>query len=85
MDVQHNLYLLTDARVSRVIFEGNKAVGVAYVPSRNRVHGGEVRDYCTLYKFFSYQGIQPAYFCYNDRSGLENVSFWAAALSAPHR
>ncbi|KIM85095.1 alcohol oxidase [Piloderma croceum F 1598] len=44
MDVQHNLFLRTNARVSRVIFEGNKAVGVAYVPSRNRVHAGEVRE-----------------------------------------
>jgi alcohol oxidase len=44
MDVQHNLYLLTDARVSRVIFEGSKAVGVAYVPSRNRAHAGEIRE-----------------------------------------
>lgn len=44
MDIQHNLFLRTDARVSRVIFEGKKAVGVAYVPSRNRVHAGEVRE-----------------------------------------
>ncbi|EGN97564.1 hypothetical protein SERLA73DRAFT_184316 [Serpula lacrymans var. lacrymans S7.3] len=44
MDVQSNLYLRTNARVSRVIFEGNKAVGVAYVPSRNRAHGAEVRE-----------------------------------------
>ncbi|KAF7416390.1 hypothetical protein PC9H_002656 [Pleurotus ostreatus] len=44
MDVQNNLYLRTNARVSRVIFEGNKAVGVAYVPSRNRVHGGKVQE-----------------------------------------
>lgn len=44
MDVQHNLFLRTNARVSRVIFEGNKAVGVAYVPARNRAHGGQVRE-----------------------------------------
>jgi alcohol oxidase len=44
MDVQDNLYLRTDARVSRVIFEGNKAVGVAYVNSRNRSHGGNVKE-----------------------------------------
>jgi alcohol oxidase len=44
MDVQHNLFLRTNARVSRVIFEGNKAVGVAYVPSRNRAHAGEVHE-----------------------------------------
>ncbi|EPQ53030.1 alcohol oxidase [Gloeophyllum trabeum ATCC 11539] len=44
MDVQTNLYLRTNARVSRVIFEGNKAVGVAYVPSRNRAHGGAVLE-----------------------------------------
>jgi alcohol oxidase len=44
MDVQHNLYLRTNARVSRVIFEGTKAVGVAYVPARNRMHAGEVKE-----------------------------------------
>lgn len=44
MDVQSNLYLRTNARVSRVIFEGTKAVGVAYVPSRNRGHEGQIRE-----------------------------------------
>lgn len=44
MDVQSNLYLRTNARVSRVIFEGNKAVGVAYVPSRNRNNAGQLRE-----------------------------------------
>ncbi|KAG6819018.1 hypothetical protein H0H93_016330 [Arthromyces matolae] len=44
MDVQSNLYLRTNARVSRVIFEGTKAVGVAYVPSRNRVHNAQVKE-----------------------------------------
>jgi len=44
MDVQSNLYLRTNSRVSRVIFEGNKAVGVAYVPARNRAHGGQLRE-----------------------------------------
>jgi alcohol oxidase len=44
MDVQTNLFLRTNARVSRVVFEGTKAVGVAYVPSRNRAHGGQVRE-----------------------------------------
>ncbi|EIN11107.1 alcohol oxidase [Punctularia strigosozonata HHB-11173 SS5] len=44
MDVQTNLYLRCNARVSRVIFEGNKAVGVAYVPSRPRVSGGAVEE-----------------------------------------
>ncbi|EIW79242.1 alcohol oxidase [Coniophora puteana RWD-64-598 SS2] len=44
MDVQNNLYLRTNARVSRVIFEGNKAVGVAYVPSRNRANNGQVQE-----------------------------------------
>jgi alcohol oxidase len=44
MDVQNNLYLRTNSRVSRVIFEGNKAVGVAYVPSRNRAHGGQLKE-----------------------------------------
>lgn len=42
MDVQNNLYLRTNSRVSRVIFEGNKAVGVAYVPARNRADGGKL-------------------------------------------
>jgi alcohol oxidase len=44
MDVQTNLYLRTNSRVSRVIFEGTKAVGVAYVPARNRVHGAQVKE-----------------------------------------
>ncbi|KAG6824994.1 hypothetical protein H0H92_005148 [Tricholoma furcatifolium] len=44
MDIQSNLYLRTNARVSRVIFEGNKAVGVAYVPARNRVHNAQVKE-----------------------------------------
>jgi alcohol oxidase len=44
MDVQSNLYLRTNARVSRVIFEGNKAVGVAYVPSRDRNHAGQLKE-----------------------------------------
>lgn len=44
MDIQSNLYLRTNARVSRVIFEGNKAVGVAYVPARNRADGGQLRE-----------------------------------------
>ena len=44
MDVQNNLFLRTDARVSRVIFEGDKAVGVAYVPSRNRAHKGQLLE-----------------------------------------
>ncbi|KAL0948465.1 hypothetical protein HGRIS_011038 [Hohenbuehelia grisea] len=44
MDVQSNLYLRTNSRVSRVIFEGTKAVGVAYVPARNRAHGGKVQE-----------------------------------------
>jgi alcohol oxidase len=44
MDVQSNLYLRTNAKVSRVIFEGNKAVGVAYVPSRNRANGAQFKE-----------------------------------------
>uniref|UniRef100_A0A8H7XR66 pyranose dehydrogenase (acceptor) n=1 Tax=Psilocybe cubensis TaxID=181762 RepID=A0A8H7XR66_PSICU len=44
MDVQTNLYLRTNSRVSRVIFEGTKAVGVAYVPARNRAHQGQLRE-----------------------------------------
>jgi alcohol oxidase len=44
MDVQSNLYLRTNSRVNRVIFEGSKAVGVAYVPSRNRGHGGKLME-----------------------------------------
>jgi len=44
MDVQSNLFLRTNSRVSRVIFEGTKAVGVAYVSSRNRAHGGQLKE-----------------------------------------
>ncbi|KAI5900355.1 alcohol oxidase [Schizophyllum commune H4-8] len=44
MDEQNNLFLRTNARVSRVLFEGNKAVGVAYVPARNRAHQGKVQE-----------------------------------------
>jgi len=45
MDVQNNLHLRCNARVSRVIFdENNKAVGVAYVPSRNRGHQGAIQE-----------------------------------------
>ncbi|KAK7696465.1 hypothetical protein QCA50_001122 [Cerrena zonata] len=45
MDVQSNLYLRCNARGSRVLFdENNKAIGVAYVPSRNRANGGEVKE-----------------------------------------
>ncbi|KAG6876028.1 hypothetical protein C0992_001295, partial [Termitomyces sp. T32_za158] len=44
MDTQTNLHLRTNARVSRVIFEGKKAVGVAYVPARNRTHGAQVKE-----------------------------------------
>ena len=44
-DVQDNLYLRCNARVSRVLFDANnKAIGVAYVPSRNRVSGGKVHE-----------------------------------------
>ncbi|KAI0773556.1 alcohol oxidase [Fomes fomentarius] len=39
MDTQNNLYLRCNARVSRVLFDANNtAVGVAYVPSRNRAN-----------------------------------------------
>ena len=44
MDVQTNLYLRTNSRVSRVIFEGKKAVGVAYVPAKNRANNGQFRE-----------------------------------------
>lgn len=44
MDVQHNLHLRVNARVSRVIFEGTKAVGVAYVHSRNRGPRGQLLE-----------------------------------------
>lgn len=45
MDVQTNLYLRCNARGSRVLFDANnKAVGVAYVPSRNRANAGEVQE-----------------------------------------
>ncbi len=42
MDVQDNLYLRCNARGSRVLFDANnKAIGVAYVPARNRANNGE--------------------------------------------
>lgn len=44
MDIQNNLFLRTNSRVSRVIFEGTKAVGVAYVPARNRAHAGQTME-----------------------------------------
>lgn len=44
MDIQSNLYLRTNARVNRVIFEGDKAIGVAYVPARNRAHDGKLME-----------------------------------------
>ncbi|KAJ6460493.1 methanol oxidase [Mycena vitilis] len=44
MDVQNNLFLRTNSRVSRIIFEGTKAVGVAYVPARNRAHQGQLME-----------------------------------------
>jgi len=44
MDVQTNLFLRVNSRVSRVVFEGTKAVGVAYVPARNRAHEGQTRE-----------------------------------------
>ena len=44
MDVQSNLHLRTNSKVSRVIFEGTTAVGVAYVHSRNRAHQGELKE-----------------------------------------
>ncbi|KAK4703474.1 hypothetical protein P7C70_g2739, partial [Phenoliferia sp. Uapishka_3] len=36
--IQKNLHLRCNAKASRVIFEGNKAVGVAYVSPRNHGH-----------------------------------------------
>lgn len=45
MDTQNNLFLRCNARVSRVLFDANnKAVGVAYVPSRNRANNAEVLE-----------------------------------------
>ncbi len=45
MDVQSNLYLRTNARVNRVLFDGNnKAIGVTYVPARGRTNGNEVQE-----------------------------------------
>ena len=45
MDVQDNLFLRCNARVNRVIFDdNNKAIGVAYVPSRNRGQGGKLLE-----------------------------------------
>lgn len=45
MDIQSNLYLRTNARVNRVLFDSNnKAVGVAYVPTRGRTHNNEIQE-----------------------------------------
>lgn len=45
MDIQNNLFLRCNARVSRVLFDANnKAVGVAYVPSRNRANNAQVAE-----------------------------------------
>ena len=45
MDTQNNLFLRCNARASRVLFDANnKAVGVAYVPSRNRANNAEVLE-----------------------------------------
>lgn len=45
MDVQSNLYLRCNARGSRVLFDdNNRAIGVAYVPSRNRGNNGELLE-----------------------------------------
>jgi len=48
MDVQSNLYLRTNARVSRVLFsdpsDPTKATGVAYVPALNRAHMGQSQE-----------------------------------------
>jgi len=52
MDVQTNLHLRVNSRVSRVIFEGNKAVGVAYVHARNRAHNGELKETIVRRTFF---------------------------------
>ncbi|KAG6835522.1 hypothetical protein H0H93_000577, partial [Arthromyces matolae] len=57
LNVQSNLYLRTNARVSRVIFEGTKAVGVAYVPSRDRVHNAQVKE--TIVRAWNKNVVQP--------------------------
>lgn len=45
MDVQNNLHLRCDARGCRVLFDdNNKAIGVSYVPSRNRANGARVQE-----------------------------------------
>ncbi|KAH8919511.1 GMC oxidoreductase [Atractiella rhizophila] len=40
---QQNLHLLCNAKANRVIFEGTRAVGLGWVPSRN-LHGGRVDE-----------------------------------------
>lgn len=45
MDVQNNLHLRCNARGCRVLFDANnKAIGVSYVPSRNRANGAQVQE-----------------------------------------
>ena len=76
MDVQSNLYLRTNARVSRVIFEGSKAVGVAYVPSRNRADNAEVQETIVCYFLVYIPDIPEAV----DRSEPASMSFLALEL-----
>ncbi|KAF9440506.1 GMC oxidoreductase [Macrolepiota fuliginosa MF-IS2] len=42
MDTQSNLYLCTNAHINHIIFKDNKAIGVAYIPMHNRMHGGKL-------------------------------------------
>ena len=50
MDVQNNLYLRTNARVNRVLFDANnRAIGVAYVPARGRTNNNEVQETIVRY------------------------------------
>ena len=45
MDIQSNLYLRTNARVNRVLFDANnKAIGVTYVPARGRTNNNELLE-----------------------------------------
>ena len=46
MDVQNNLHLLINAKVSRdmLMLNGNKVAGISYVPVKGRTHKNEIEE-----------------------------------------
>ena len=66
MDVQSNLYLRTNARVNRVLFDSNnKAVGVAYVPARGRTHNNELQETVVSVATLRYLRTRLTWLCYD--------------------